>query len=89
MQANTITYKELSRGRVSKSRNAVVSACSAGGYTMAQQFEAVENGKIISVFLKGAMHIDDIEGLRNLRTAIESAIEAEEKRLSKENVENS
>lgn len=33
-----------------------------------------ENDKTTSVFLKGAFHIDDVEGLYNLRDAINVAI---------------
>lgn len=76
-QANAISYRELAKGRISKSRSAVISACSAGGFTIAQQFEATENDKPITVFLKGAMHVDDLEGLITLRNAIDVAIAGE------------
>lgn len=69
-----IKYEEVSRAKVSKSRNVVVSTCSKGGYTIAQQLEAVEDGKITNVFLKGAIHVDDVDGLINLRDAINYVI---------------
>lgn len=69
-----VEYTEIARAKVTKSRNIVISNCSEGGFTIAQQFEAVENGKIIPVFLKGAFHVDDLTGLYELRDAINLAI---------------
>lgn len=74
MAKSKIEYSELSRAKVAESRNVVVSSCSKGGFTVAQQLIAKENDKITSVFLKGAFHIDDVEGLYNLRDAINVAI---------------
>ena len=63
MAKSKIEYNEISRAKVSDSRNIVISACSKGGFTIAQQLEAKENDKITSVFLKGAFHVDDMHGL--------------------------
>lgn len=69
-----IEYSEISRAKVSDSRNIVISACSKGGYTIAQQLVAQEDGKTTSVFMKGAFHVDDIRGLYELRDAVNFAI---------------
>lgn len=69
-----IEYNEISRAKVSDSRNIVISTCSKGGYTIAQQLVAQENGKTTSVFMKGAFHVDDVHGLYELRDAINLAI---------------
>lgn len=74
MAKSKIEYGEISRAKVTESRNIVVSSCSKGGFTVAQQLVAKENDKTTSVFLKGAFHIDDVEGLYNLRDAINVAI---------------
>lgn len=74
MAKSKIEYSEISRAKVTESRNIVVSSCSKGGFTVAQQLVAKENDKTTSVFLKGAFHIDDMEGLYNLRDAINVAI---------------
>lgn len=73
-----IEYSEISRAQVSGSRNIVISNCSRGGFTIAQQLEVAENGKIVTVFMKGAFHVDDIHGLYNLRDAINLAIKINE-----------
>lgn len=73
---NKIEYKEISRAKVSNSRNVVISECSKGGFTVAQQLEAKEGEKTTSVFLKGAFHVDDLHGLYNLRDAVNLAIAA-------------
>lgn len=70
-----IEYNEISRAKVSDSRNIVISTCSKGGYTIAQQLVAQENGKTTSVFMKGAFHVDDVYGLYELRDAINLAIQ--------------
>lgn len=73
-----VDYKEISRAKVTDSRNIVISSCSKGGFTIAQQLEAKENDKTTSVFLKGAFHVDDIHGLYNIRDAVNLAIKTVE-----------
>lgn len=75
---NKIEYNEISKAKVSDSRNIVISSCSKGGFTIAQRLEANENGKITTVFMKGAFHVDDIQGLYELRDAINLAIKLDE-----------
>lgn len=84
MVKNKIEYNELSKAKVTDSRNIVVSNCSKGGFTIAQQLEAKENDKTTSVFMKGAFHVEDIHGLYNLRDAVNLAI-----KISEENSEDS
>lgn len=84
MAKSKIEYHELSRAKVTDSRNIVISNCSKGGFTIAQQLEAKENDKTTSVFMKGAFHVEDIHGLYNLRDAINLAI-----KISEENSEDS
>lgn len=78
MMKSKIEYNEISKAKVSDSRNIVISTCSKGGFTIAQQLEANENGKVMTVFMKGAFHIDDIHGLYELRDAINLAIKIDE-----------
>ena len=78
MKNNRIEYNEISKAKVSDSRNIVISSCSKGGFTIAQQLEANDNGKITTVFMKGAFHVDDIQGLYELRDAINLAIKLDE-----------
>lgn len=83
MAKNKIEYTELSRAKVTESRNIVISNCNKGGFTIAQQLEAKENDKTTSVFMKGAFHIEDIHGLYNLRDAVNLAI-----KITEENVDS-
>lgn len=78
MAKNKIEYTELSRAKVTDSRNIVISSCSKGGFTVAQQLQAKENDKTTSVFLKGAFHVEDVNGLYNLRDAVNVAIKMAE-----------
>ena len=80
MAKNKIEYHELSRAKVTESRNIIISNCSKGGFTIAQQLEAKENDKTISVFMKGAFHVEDVHGLYNLRDAINQAIKISEEK---------
>ena len=84
MAKSKIEYHELSRAKVTDSRNIVISNCSKGGFTIAQQLEAKENDKTTSVFMKGAFHVEDIHGLYNIRDAVNLAI-----KISEENSEDS
>lgn len=83
MAKSKTEYSELSRAKVTDSRNIVISNCSRGGFTIAQQLEAKENDKTTSVFMKGAFHVEDVHGLYNLRDAINLAI-----KISEENSED-
>lgn len=84
MAKSKIEYNEISRAKVTDSRNIIISACSKGGFTIAQQLEAKENDKTTSVFLKGAFHVDDIHGLYNIRDAINLAIKVTEENIGDE-----
>lgn len=67
-------YEQLSSARVTKSKNIVVSKCSKGGFTIAQQLVVNDDKNEVSVFLKGAYHIRDLDSLISLRDAIDEAI---------------
>lgn len=84
MAKTRIEYSEISRAKVTDSRNVIISSCSKGGFTIAQQLEAKENDKTTSVFLKGAFHVDDIHGLYNIRDAINLAIKVTEEKNNDE-----
>ena len=73
-----IEYNEISRAKVSEARNIIISNCSKGGFTIAQQLVAQDGDKQTSVFMKGAFHIDDIQGLYELRDAVNFAIKKSE-----------
>lgn len=87
MAKQRVEYKEVSRAKVTDSRNIVISGCSKGGFTIAQQLEAKENDKTTAVFLKGAFHVDDIHGLYNIRDAINLAIKIAEDEEAAENTD--
>lgn len=75
MYKNKISYDELAKAKVTPTRNIVISTCSVGGFTIAQQLETKEeDGGVITTFMRGAFHINDIDGLHNLRNAIDEAI---------------
>lgn len=75
-----IEYNKLSSAVISEKRNIVISECSKGGFTLGQQM-TVEDGKSkIDVFLKSAIHINNLEGLYNLRDALNVAIEKVEEK---------
>ena len=72
--ANKIEYSEISRAKITDTRSIIISECSKGGYTVAQRMEVEDEGKMTQVYLKGASHINDLQGLYNLRDAINLAI---------------
>ena len=73
-------YTELSNAEITENRNIVISECSKGGFTIAQQLKA--DGT--KVFMKGALHIDNLEGLYNLRNALNIAIDKVAEKEDKE-----
>ena len=69
-------YKQLSKATVTKNRNIVISECSKGGFTIAQQLVVSDDQNEVSVFMKGAMHIHDFTALVALRDALDEAVGA-------------
>lgn len=83
MARNDVKYTEIARAAVTGTRNVVISHCSKGGYTIAQQLVANEGaGRDTTVYLKGAFHVDDIHGLYNLRDALNVAIHQAESNVA-------
>lgn len=70
-------YKQIAIASLTEQRNVVVSKCSLGGYTIAQQLVVDEGGKSIGVFLKGAFHIANVEGIKNLRDVLNYVLQQE------------
>ena len=75
-------YVELAKAKTQDRRNIVISECSKGGFTIAQQLEVDEGNRTTNVFLKGAFHINDIDGMYNLRDALNAAIMEYEKSVN-------
>lgn len=75
-----VEYIPLSSAAIQPNRKLVISKCSKGGFTLAQQLDVQEqNGHSLSVFLKNAVHVDDVNGLYELRDAVNIAIDKVEK----------
>lgn len=68
-------YTKLSSAQIQETRKLVISECSRGGFTLAQQVTVDEGGKKTNVFFKNAIHVDSVEGLVNLRDALNVAID--------------
>lgn len=68
-------YEEITRAKISDTRSIVISECSKGGYTIAQQLSVIDSdGRFLNMYIKGAFHIKDLEGLYHLRDALTVAI---------------
>lgn len=80
--AKEAIYVELAKAKTQERRNIVISECSKGGFTIAQQLEVDEGNRTTNVFLKGAFHINDIDGMYNLRDALNAAIMEYEKSVN-------
>lgn len=83
----TVEYKEVTSAKISGTRNIVISECSKGGFTVAQQLVAEESNGKTNVFMKGAFHVPDINGLYNMRDALNMAIHRLEDDHSEEDTE--
>lgn len=72
--ANT-KYTPIATANLTDKKRIVISNCSSGGYTLAQQLDIMENGSTNRVFLKGAIHTNDVTGLETLRDVLNVAIQ--------------
>lgn len=68
--SNRVEYNQLSTANIQDKRDLVISECSKGGYTIAQRIGVDEGKKTTYVYMKGAIHVDSIDGIQNLRDAL-------------------
>lgn len=77
---NGTEYFEITDAKISDKRRVIISDCSRGGFTIAQRMDVTENNHTNKVYLKGAIHVNDIHGLYELRDALNYAIKMIEER---------
>lgn len=71
-------FVELANATLSGKRQAVISRLDDGSYTIGQKLEVKDGDKTMGVFLKGALHADNIEALQNLRDALNVVLSKEQ-----------
>ena len=70
-----LSYKELASVKVSKSKELVVSSCSAGGFTIASRMSVVnDDGTPGFIFLKGATRVQTLKQLESVRDMLDVAV---------------
>lgn len=67
-------YNELSYASVQENKEIVISEFMDGGFTLAQRINVDDGDRKTSVYMKNSIHVPTIEGLINLRDAIDTAI---------------
>lgn len=73
-------FTELANASLSKNRQAVISRLDDdGSYTIGQKIEVKDGDKKVNVFLKGALHVQDLTALQNLRDALNVVLKKEQK----------
>ena len=72
-------FVEIANATLSNRRQAVISRLDDGSYTIGQRLEVYDGEKKMNVFLKGALHAENLEGLQNLRDAINVVLKKEQK----------
>lgn len=74
------TFVEIANASISSKRQAVISRLDDGSYTIGQKMEVKDdNGSPLQIFLKGALHAADLEGIQNLRDALNVVLKKEQK----------
>ena len=71
---NNSKYEKLAEAKIQNDRYAVISRRNEDGFTIAQRVKIQDGTGDVDVFLKGAIHVDDIEGLYNLRDALNTVL---------------
>ena len=65
-----VVYEELGSIKISEAKYLVISKCSKGGYTIGQKMIIKDGDKTIEMFLKGAIHINNLETLKEISDCI-------------------
>ena len=76
---NKVEYNQLATASIQDKRDLVISECSKGGFTIAQRIGVEEGKKTTYLYMKGAIHIDNIDGIQNLRDALNVVLESHKK----------
>jgi predicted deacylase len=75
MKSSRTDFKELSHAKLQDTRRVVISENLAmGGFTIAQHVTVTEGNTSSNIYLRGAIHVNELEGLYNLRDALNEAI---------------
>lgn len=72
-------FVELANSTLSSKRQAVISRLDDGSYTIGQKLEVKDGEKTMNVFLKGALHAENLDALQGLRDAINVVLKKEQK----------
>lgn len=72
-------FIELANATLSSKRQAVISRLDDGSYTVGQKLEVKDGDKTMNIFLKGALHAENLNALQNLRDALNVVLEKEQK----------
>ena len=73
------SFVEIANATLSNKRQAIISRLDDGSYTIGQKLEVKDGEKTMNVFLKGALHAENLEGLQNLRDALNVVLKKEQK----------
>lgn len=73
-------FVELANATLSGKRQAIISRLDDSSYTIGQKLEVKEGEKTMHIFLKGALHAENLSALQNLRDAINVVLEKEQKK---------
>ena len=73
------TFVALANATLSSKSQAVISRLDDGSYTIGQKLEVKDGDKTMGVFLKGALHAEDLTALQNLRDALNVVLKKEQK----------
>ena len=71
-------FVEIANATLSEKRQAVVSRLDDGSYTIGQKLEVRDGEKVMHIFLKGALHAEDLAAVQNLRDALNVVLEKEQ-----------
>lgn len=74
MSETSARFTEIAKAQISENKNLVFSETQQGTIVMAQQLVVKEGKKTHNIFLKGAIEVDSIDSLYELRDAVNACI---------------
>lgn len=75
MSETSARFTEIAKAQISENKNLVFSETQQGTIVMAQQLVVKEGKKTHNIFLKGAIEVDSIDSLYELRDAVNACIQ--------------
>lgn len=74
---NTNRFVEVASGKIGTNKSMVISKLDDGSFTISQQVDVPDSGKLLKVFLKGSIRLTGVKDLKAMYEVLGAALQKE------------